>query len=114
MSELNPVYRALRGNQHYHVPQTAPIEAKFEKCRQAFERLCIIVRSISDDASDAAITDVNIVDDSYGSFLAWGNDSGASKRTLDHTLRKANNLSQMTLELLASLDENVNGGNSES
>jgi tetratricopeptide (TPR) repeat protein len=96
MTELNPVYRALRRKKRDYLPQTAPIAAKFEDCRQCFERFCTVVRSNQPSRS-------TLVEDSYGKFLEWGNDSGALPRTIDHTLRKTSDLSKMTLELLVTL-----------
>lgn len=96
MTELNPVYRTLRRKKRDYLPQTAPIAAKFEDCRQCFERFCIVVRSNQPSHS-------TLVEDSYGKFLEWGNDSGALPRTIDHTLRKTSDLSKMTLELLVTL-----------
>jgi hypothetical protein len=96
MAELNQVYRALRGNRRDYISQTAPVAAKFEDCKQSFERFCIVVRS--NEPSNSAI-----VEDVYGNFLEWGNNSGASLRTIDHTLRKTSELSRMTLELLVTL-----------
>jgi hypothetical protein len=94
MTELNPTYRVLR--KHRNIPQTAPLAAKFESCKQAFETLCIMTRSI-------APSNLNSLEDSFGKFLTWGTDSGASARSLDRALRKTSNLSEMTEDLLVSL-----------
>jgi hypothetical protein len=96
------MYRALRPAGRVPL-QIAPIAAKFERCREVFERLCIIIRSMSPEMSSA-------VEDVYGRFLAWGNDSGASSRALDHTLQKSSSLQDMTTELLISLYSKLNEG----
>jgi hypothetical protein len=104
MAELNTTYRALRSRRQYrNLPQTAPLAAKFESCKQAFENLCIVTQAI-------APLDSNAVEDSFGKFLAWGNDSGASARSLDRTLRKTSSLSEMTDELLKSLYSKLQEG----
>lgn len=103
MAEPNPMYRALRSQrQHRSLPQTAPLAAKFESCKQAFETICI-VRSIAPSNS-------NSVEDSFGKFLAWGNDTGASARSLDRTLRKTSSLSEVTEDLLMSLYSKLQEG----
>ncbi|KAH8820807.1 nb-arc domain-containing protein [Xylogone sp. PMI_703] len=102
MTEVNPVYRALRPHKHYSLPSSAPIAAQFEDCRQCFTRLCLTLKS-----ADSTIPYSSIADDTYGKFLAWGNDSGAASRNLDYTLRKTTNLRNTTLELLSNLDESL-------
>jgi hypothetical protein len=98
------MYRALRSRrQHRNLHQTAPLAAKFESCKQAFETLCIVTRSIAPSNSSS-------VEDSFGKFLTWGQDSGASARSLDRTLRKTSSLSEMTDELLMSLYSKIQEG----
>ena len=104
MAEPNPVYRALRSRRYYrNLPQTAPLAAKFESCKQAFETLCVVSRS-------AALSGADLVEDSFGKFLAWGNDSGCSARSIDRTLRKTSSLSKMTADLLMSLYSKLQEG----
>jgi hypothetical protein len=98
------MYRALRQKAHSHVPQTAPLAAKFEDCRQCFSRLCPVLKSNSFHACSS------LADDCYGRFLAWGNDSGASTRALDHSLRKTATLGDMSLELLVDLHATLTNG----
>src|SRR5580700_6770445 len=97
MAEPIQIYGALRKRPHYHPPQTAPIAAIFEKCRESFKQLCIVTRLNSSESN------LSLVEDNYGTFLAWGNDSGAASRSLDRALRKTSNLSDMIIELLRSL-----------
>ncbi|KUJ15483.1 uncharacterized protein LY89DRAFT_783619 [Mollisia scopiformis] len=97
MAEPNSMYRALRPKQHHHRPQTNPIAAIFETCRDAFERLCIVARRNSSPAISTSI------DGQYGQFLTWGKDSGASTRSLDRALRKTTNLSSIVMEVLRGL-----------
>lgn len=106
MAELrSTMYRALRRTERFRLPQTAPIAATFEDCHQSFQRLSIVVTSISDDVSES-----NTVQEIFRRFLAWGYDSGASKRTLDRGLRNSSNLSRGTLDLLRSLYTTLNEG----
>jgi hypothetical protein len=101
MAEPNPMYRALRSRrQHRSLPQTAPLAAKFESCKQAFETICIAI----------APSNSNSVEDSFGKFLAWGNDTGASTRSLDRTLRKTSSLSEVTEDLLMGLYSKLQEG----
>ena len=44
-----------------------------------------------------------LTNDNFARFLAWGNDTGAATRSLDHTLRKSSDLKEMTLDLLKDL-----------
>jgi hypothetical protein len=105
MAELNPMYQALRRRQrHSSNPQSAPIAAMFEDCCQSFERLCVTARRFSDQLNS------NLVEENYGKFLAWGNDTGASTRSLDHTLRKTSSLSATTLDLLKTLNKKLGQG----
>jgi hypothetical protein len=104
MAELNTTYRALRARwQHRNLHQTAPLAAKFESCKQAFETFCILTPSI-------APSDANAVENSFGKFLDWGNDSGASARSIDRALRKTSSLPKMTDELLMSLYSKLQEG----
>lgn len=91
------MYRALRPKQHHHRPQTSPIAALFETCRDSFERICIVARRNSSRAISTSI------EGQYGQFLTWGKDSGASNRSLDRALRKTTNLTSIVMELLRSL-----------
>jgi hypothetical protein len=75
----------------------------FEDCQQNFERMCVTATRFEDPNSVQ-------VEDNYGKFLAWGNDSGASSRTLDHALRKDSPLSAMTLDLLKTLYKKLGQG----
>jgi hypothetical protein len=104
MAEPIQVYAALRKRPHFHQPRTAPIAAIFEKCRESFERLCIVTRLNSSQPNSS------LVEDNYGTFLAWGNDSGAATRSLDRTLRKTSNLSDMVMELLRTLYSTLQRG----
>ena len=98
------MYRALRGQKSSFLPQTAPIAAKFEDCQQNFERLCIVSRS------GIRLIEPNVIEDSYGRFLAWGRDCGAADRSVDHRLRKSSSLSTRTLELLKTLSAKLEQG----
>jgi hypothetical protein len=101
---LAPTYQVLRRrHKSSSNPQIAPIAAIFEDCCQNFERLCVTARRNADPSSI-------LVEDNYGKFLAWGNDSGASSRSLDHTLRKDSILSAMALDLLKTLDRKLGQG----
>jgi hypothetical protein len=99
-----------------NVAQTAPVAAKFEDCHQYFNRLCVALKEY------ASPSDADLAEDSFARFLGWGNDTGATTRSLDHALRKASGHQKKTLELLTNLHstlvegmcltwfENLNGG----
>jgi hypothetical protein len=111
MAQRNQMYQALRRRQKpVSNPQIAPIAALFEDCRQNFERLCVTARGVSDPNSGVLDPNSILIEDNYGKFLAWGNDTGASSRSLDHTLRKDYDLSVVTLDLLKTLYEKLNQG----
>lgn len=104
MAQPNQMYTVLRSRQKTaRNPQIAPISALFEDCRQTFERLCVTARAVSS-------TNSILIEDNYGKFLAWGNDSGASSRSLDHTLRKDSSLSATTLDFLKTLYKKLGQG----
>lgn len=102
MDGRNTIYRGPRGQQKLRsLAEAAPVAAKFEDCHNCFNRLCAALRNRSPSAVPSAIS--TLADDNYAKFLAWGNDTGAATRSLDHTLRKASDLREMTLDLLTDL-----------
>ena len=94
------IYHSLSSNsrreQQRHA-QTAPVAAKFEDCHQCFARLCVALQE------HPSTSDLNLAEESLAKFLAWAEDTGALTRALDHTLRKASDIHEMVLELLATL-----------
>lgn len=108
MEKTTKIYQALsmsnsKHRQPSHV-QTAPVAAKFEDCHQCFTRLCAAMETHPSPA------DVELAKDSFAKFLAWGNDTGAMNRSLDHTLRKASDHQKKTLELLSTLHSTLMEG----
>jgi hypothetical protein len=98
------IYRGPRGQQKLQsLAKAAPIAAKFEDCHNCFNKLCTTLRSSYSKISILA-------DDNFAKFLAWGNDTGAATRSLDHTLRKSSDLREMTLDLLKDLHKTILDG----
>jgi hypothetical protein len=97
MAEVSTIYRSLRQRKNKHQPKIAPIAANYENCRGCFEQVCLALRS----NSSSSIAD--LADDGFGKLQAWGRDSGASNRLLDHTLRKASRIAKLTTDLLSTL-----------
>ncbi len=92
------IYRGPRGHQKLRsLAEAAPVAAKFEDCHNCFNKLCTALRSRSPSAIST------LADDNFAKFLAWGNDTGAATRSLDHTLRKSSDLKEVTLDLLKHL-----------
>jgi hypothetical protein len=85
-----------RQKQQRHA-QTAPVAAKFEDCQQCFDRLCVALKD------HPSLFDLDLAEESLAKFRAWGNDTGAMTRSLDHALRKASAHQKKTLELLTAL-----------
>jgi hypothetical protein len=50
------------------------------------------------------------INDLFSRFKAWGNDSRASSRSLDYTLRKASRLRDQVLELLNPFKTEIQSG----
>ena len=105
MDGQNTIYRGSRGQQKFRsLAEAAPVAAKFEDCHNCFNRLCIALRSRSPSAIST------LADDNFARFLAWGYDTGAATRSLDHMLRKSSDLRDMTLNLLKDLHELIVNG----
>lgn len=97
------IYRGPRGRERLrNLAMAAPVAAKFEDCHNGFSRLCAALRSLTLRNRPASAIST-IADDNFAKFLVWGNDTGAATRSLDHTLRKASELREITLELLKDL-----------
>jgi len=77
--------------------QAAPVAAKFEDCQQWFDKLCVALKE------HPSLFNLDLAEESLAKFRAWGNDTGAMTRSLDHTLRKASAHQKKTLELLTTL-----------
>ena len=88
-----------RGRDNETGHRKAPVAAMFEDCLQSFERVCEIVKN----NQGADIPGYAIIDGSLGRFRQWGYDTGAPKRLLDHSLRKAPHLQRATTDLLEDL-----------
>ena len=79
--------------------EKAPVAAEFESCTERFDRLNIVM-----EANETTWEPYHILLNDYRSRLAtWGIDTGASSRTIDHTLRKASRLKGHTLDILEEL-----------
>ena len=98
MDPPKTIYRGPRGQQKLrNLAEAAPVAAKFEDCRNCFNKLCAALRSHWPPAIST------LAADNFAKVLAWGNDTGAATRSLDHTLRKSTDLKEMTLDLLKDL-----------
>jgi hypothetical protein len=104
MDSRNTIYRGPRGQERLRsLAKAAPIAAKFEDCHNCFNRLCAALRSLA-VKSQSTSTISTLADSNFAKFLAWGNDTGAATKSLDHTLRKASELREITLDLLTDLN----------
>jgi len=104
MEEPTQIYHSSSSRwRQRNLAQTAPVAAKFEDCHQYFTRLCVALKE------HASLSDVDLAEDSFARFLAWGNDTGAP-RSLDHALRKASGHQKKTLELLTALHSTLVDG----
>ncbi|EFX01952.1 nb-arc and tpr domain containing protein [Grosmannia clavigera kw1407] len=91
----------------------APVAAQFEDCFQAFVQLYDSLQANSCNFdSTPSLPPENGADEiplheraeyCRRTFSAWGNDSGASSRALDHALKESPSLMQQTLYLLGEL-----------
>ena len=115
-------YRGALKQESSRAHEVAPISALYEDCLQYFQQ----VRSIAEANQAEKERAANIaqegaekelmkqaglasraryvtIDDCFSKFRDWGSNTGASSRSLDHTLRKASQLQQTTKELLEDL-----------
>ncbi|KAL9120119.1 MAG: hypothetical protein Q9187_003323 [Circinaria calcarea] len=89
----------MRNHERSHAYKMAPIAALFEDCLQSFAELCTIMEA----NEDAWRFQHFMLDASFSKFREWGNDTGASDRSLDHILRKASRLQDATKNMLETL-----------
>lgn len=97
----------VRGQRTNMVRRSTPIAAGFEDCLQLFEQL---VSAMEADSTTWKPAEVVPLKDDFSKLKAWGNETGASSRSLDHALRKASKLQQQVSELLDELRENTQRG----
>src|SRR5438045_7920482 len=79
--------------------RNAPVAAEYEECIQLFQQICSSMEADSMMWADAQIP----MDDGFAKLRAWGNDTGATSWSLDHSLRKSSRLHQQVLDLLQDL-----------
>jgi hypothetical protein len=84
--------------------QSAPIAAEFEDCQNCFSRLREALKE------HPSLFDLDLAEENLAKFLAWGNETGAMSRSLDHSLRKSSVLQKKTLELLTILHSTLDEG----
>lgn len=89
------------------VRRSTPIAAGFEDCLQLFEQL---VSAMEADSTTWKPAEVVPLKDEFSRLRAWGNDTGASSRSLDHALRKASKLQRQVSDLLDELRDNTQKG----
>ena len=98
MEVQKTIYRGPKGQQKLRsLAEAAPVAAKFEDCHNCFNKLCATLRTRSPLKISV------LAENNFAKFLAWGNDTGAATRSLDHTLRKSTEMREMTLDLLKDL-----------
>lgn len=95
-----------RDQRRRNARRQTPIAAEFEDCVQLFYQLSSAMEADNAtwEGSDAAINDL------LSRFKAWGNDTRASSRSLDYTLRKASRLRDQVLELLKPFKIEIQSG----
>lgn len=95
-----------RDQRRRNARRQTPIAAEFEDCVQLFYQLSSAMEADNAtwEGSDAAINDL------FSRFKAWGNDTRASSRSLDYTLRKASRLRDQVLELLKPFKIEIQSG----
>jgi len=103
--ELSRSYHVSR-LQNSKARRRTPIAAGFEDCIQVFHQLCSSFEAGSTawGGSDGEFGGL------FGRLRAWGNESGASTRSLDHRLRKASRLQKQVLEFLVDLKIDIENG----
>jgi hypothetical protein len=95
-----------RDQRRRNARRQTPIAAEFEDCVQLFYQLCSAMDA--DSATwEGSSTPIN---DLFSKFKAWGNDTRASSRFLDYTLRKASRLRDQVLELLKPFKLEIQSG----
>jgi len=94
------------GSQKSNARRKTPIAAEFEDCIQVFQQLCSSLEAGSTawGGSDSELAGL------FGRLRSWGNESGASTRSLDHRLRKASRLQNQVLEFLGDLKVDLESG----
>ncbi|KAK0726356.1 hypothetical protein B0T21DRAFT_371426 [Apiosordaria backusii] len=95
-------WKAHRETESQKLRAKAPLAAQFEDCAQALRQLHLAITS---DSSDGTLRD--LVERCLQRLTAWGHDTGASSRRLDHSLRRAIKPQDSTLMLLKGLHESI-------
>jgi hypothetical protein len=96
----------VRHQQNGQPREASPIAASFSECVQLMDQLVSLA-----DSQKFPWTGASVSLDIHASKLrAWGNDTGAASRSLDHALRKASRLKQQVLLLLSSLKSDLQTG----
>ncbi|KAK0385014.1 hypothetical protein NLU13_7492 [Sarocladium strictum] len=91
-------YRAERLKEQRGLRAKAPIAAQFEDCVQAFQQLS---DSLQVKLSSSSLQEGS--KDCYARLMLWAQESGASSRLLDYTLRGCPALKHQSLRLLEEL-----------
>ena len=79
--------------------KAAPIAAIFGECLQSFEQLRTIIETNQEAEKNQSLT----FEGAFSKFCQWGSDTAAPKHLLDHALRRAPQLQQVTERLLKDL-----------
>lgn len=97
--------KAKRLEENLGLRDKAPVAAQFEDCWQEFERLS---SSLQANQSNSELN--NISKDCKLRLKVWGDDSGASSRSLDYALRSSPVVRRQTQRLLQDLHDALGQG----
>lgn len=86
--------------------ESSPIATLFSECVKLIDDLGSLVDSQKLSWAEASVP----LDINASKLRAWGNDTGAASRSLDHALRKASRLRQQVLLLLSNLKHDLQAG----
>ncbi len=103
-----PGSKAHRTKETQRLRARAPLAAQFEDCAQAVRQLHAALNANPSISEQAPLR--ILIERCFRRLIAWGNDTGASSRTLDHSLRRAAGPQSSTLTLLKELHELVVNG----
>ena len=99
--------KSVRSRETLALRATAPIAAQFEDCLQCLYRLCTALRAHHPASNEVFV----IAEDGMARLQTWGDDSGASSRCLDYSLRRSPQLRRVTLDHLEELHAVLLDGN---
>lgn len=108
LETMATAYRAERLKEQRGLRAKAPVAAQFEDCVQAFQQLS---DSLQVKLSSSSLQKGS--KDCYARLMLWAQESGASSRLLDYTLRGCPALKHQSLRLLEELLITLQKGTSQ-